>query len=212
MPAMQRANSIRAVVFDFGQVLSHAPSQEDRARMAALLGISVKELIAVYGEHRLPYDRGDISPADYWLVLAERAGVRIGPQVITALRELDVKMWSNINEEIVAWACQLRSQGVKTGILSNMHADLAARFRQWAWPRQFDCSILSCEIRVTKPQSEIYEHCLCGLRVPAAATLFLDDRQNNVQGARSAGMQALQFRSVAELREELSRVNFAVLP
>ena len=209
---MQNANSIRAVVFDFGQVLSHAPSEEDRARMSALLGVGVNELVAAYSEHRLPYDRGDISAADYWRMVAEKAGGRIGPQVLAALRELDWEMWSNINQEILAWAGKLRSHGVKTGILSNMHADLANCFRQWAWPRQFDCSILSCEIRATKPQREIYEHCLRSMRQPAAATLFLDDREVNVQGASDAGMQGLQFRSVAELREELRRVNFDVLP
>ena len=41
-----------------------------------------------------------------------------------------------------------------------------------------------------KPQAEIYLHCCRELGVDPAKALFLDDRPENVEGARVAGLQA----------------------
>jgi 2-haloacid dehalogenase len=41
------------------------------------------------------------------------------------------------------------------------------------------------------------------LGVHAGDTLFIDDRADNVEGARSAGLRALLFENVATLRAQL---------
>ena len=53
---------------------------------------------------------------------------------------------------------------------------------------------------------------LQGLGVKAEEALFVDDREINVRGAREVGIHALRFRSVRELREDLMRMGFAILP
>ena len=52
----------------------------------------------------------------------------------------------------------------------------------------------------------MYEHALRGLGVAAVDALFLDDREENVEGARRLGMHGLLFHSPAQAQAELDGV------
>ena len=54
----------------------------------------------------------------------------------------------------------------------------------------FDHVTFSYELRVVKPQAAIYQDAIQGLGVASGDALFLDDRPDNVEGARGVGMQA----------------------
>jgi FMN phosphatase YigB (HAD superfamily) len=57
--------------------------------------------------------------------------------------------------------------------------------------------------------AEIYEHSLEKLSVRADEALFLDDRMENVEGARAVGMHGLLFRGVHNLQADLQREGLA---
>jgi putative hydrolase of the HAD superfamily len=57
----------------------------------------------------------------------------------------------------------------------------------------FDHVTFSCELRLFKPQAAIYEHSFQGLKVAPEETLFIDDKIENVEGARAVGMNAELF-------------------
>lgn len=61
----------------------------------------------------------------------------------------------------------------------------------------------SAQFRRSKPDPDIYRDCLSALGVPAADTLFIDDKAANADGARSAGLKAHHFRDADGLRAEL---------
>jgi FMN phosphatase YigB (HAD superfamily) len=76
----------------------------------------------------------------------------------------------------------------------------------------FSFKTFSAEVRIIKPDPAIYEHTLRGLGVPAAEALFLDDREINVEAARSLGIRSIQFQSTAQLKKELEALGFPILP
>jgi FMN phosphatase YigB (HAD superfamily) len=76
----------------------------------------------------------------------------------------------------------------------------------------FTFKTLSAEVRLIKPDPAIYEYTLHGLGVSAEVTLFVDDREPNVRTARTLGMHAIQFQSVAQLKNDLEAFGFPVLP
>ena len=84
--------------------------------------------------------------------------------------------------------------------------------KNFDWLELFDFTTFSAEVRLIKPDRAIYEHTLQGLGVKAEEALFVDNREINVRGAREVGIHALRFRSVRELREDLMRMGFAILP
>jgi putative hydrolase of the HAD superfamily len=205
--------SIRAVALDYGEVLCHRPSPEALAEMAGIFGINEDKFLPIYRSSRNPYDRGDLSPRDYWAEFAGRAGVTIHPHQIESLRRLDMQMWSNVNQEMTEWLASIHSRGIKTAILSNMQTDMAAHVRKnFAWLRHFDHQIFSCEVRAIKPDPVIYRHSLALLKIAPSEVLFIDDRDENIQAARAAGIRGIVFESVEHLRKNLQALGFPVLP
>ena len=104
--------NIRAVILDYGEVLSHPPDRGAIAVMAGVLAVPVDRFLRLYGSHRYPYDRGDLSGEQYWSALAADAGVSLTSEQIDYLRRTDVAMWSNLNPVMLRWAGELRRSGV----------------------------------------------------------------------------------------------------
>jgi putative hydrolase of the HAD superfamily len=204
---------IRAVILDFGEVLCHVPSAENIERLAYLFQMDPRTFLPVYLQTRAPYDRGDLLASEYWQEFASQAGVKISEDAIEQARQLDLELWSDLNDAMVLWVGQLHAAGFKTAILSNMPADMAAYMRKtFAWLGHFDHQIFSGEVRSVKPEPEIYQHCLDALGVPPAAALFIDDREINLEQARAAGIRTIRFQSVDQLRNDLQALGFTILP
>ncbi len=62
---------------------------------------------------------------------------------------------------------------------------------------------LSFEIGEIKPHARFYLKALEKLGTPAEKTLFIDDRAENIAGAKEMGLQTYHFDNAANLRELL---------
>jgi len=208
-----RSKDVKAVIFDYGEVLCHPPTKEETEHLASFFGIRADQLPALWERNRGPYDRGDLTPEVYWSMLAREAGAELSADQLEEIHQLDMAMWSNVNSSMVEWAHQLRSSGMKLGLLSNMHPHMVVHCRKhFMWLKSFDFVTFSGEVRLIKPDPAIYERTLRGLSVTASETLFLDDREINIQAAQALGMNALRFESMEHLRSELSTAGFPILP
>lgn len=68
--------------------------------------------------------------------------------------------------------------------------------------------ICSGHLRQAKPRPEAFAACLRRLGAHAAETLFVDDRRDNVEGARAAGLRAEWFENTEVLRAQLRDQGF----
>jgi putative hydrolase of the HAD superfamily len=204
---------INAVILDYGEVLCHRPSPQEFDRLARTFGLDENSFAPLWDKNRGAFDRGDISAEAYWIRLAEDAGAQMDAEQLQQVCEWDIQMWGNPNEEMVGWLRQLRHGGIKTALLSNIHPAMISYLQKnFAWLELFDFKTFSAEVRLIKPDRAIYEHTLRGLGVTAKESLFVDDREINVKAARDLGIQALRFRSIGQLREELKAIGFSILP
>ena len=64
---------------------------------------------------------------------------------------------------------------------------------------------MSGEIGLIKPDRAIYDHHVAAFGLDPAATLFIDDSQKNVDGAKAAGWQAVLFTDAETLEADLER-------
>jgi len=211
--AAGRAKEFRAVIFDFGEVLCEAPDPAILVKMAETFRMEPVKFIEKYHLSRPPYDRGDITPEEYWRGFTEREGVKASAEEREQLRQWDLQMWSRIRPEMVKWAESLGEAGYRTSILSNMQQDMVDHVRRsFPWVQSFTCQIFSAEVRSVKPEAKIYEACLACLDVAPEEALFVDDREVNLAAAREHGIAGVQVQSVEQLREELRAIGFPVLP
>ena len=203
---------VKAALFDYGMVLSAPPDPAAWQRMRTVTGLSEEVLHREYWAHRHAYDRGTLTGEAYWRTIAAGSQTTFAPEQIAALIAADVDLWSRLNLPMVEWAQRLQRAGVRTGILSNigdaMAEGLTAKFD---WISAFDHCIWSHSLKLAKPEAAIYHYAAQGLATDLADILFIDDKQENIEAARAAGMQAIQYLNHTVFEQEMQAHGLASL-
>ena len=192
---------LRAVIFDYGNVICRPPTEQQLSEAAALCGLTVEEFVQAFWRKRREYDRGTDARA-YWQDIAESHGRVFDEALIGEMMRREVDFWGRFDDRVLDWTRDLRSVGLRTGILSNLPRKLGERLRGEAgFLEHFDQVTFSYELGSIKPEAAIYRHAIEGLGVDPADALFLDDRPENVEGARAVGIHAEVFNSWEEFLE-----------
>jgi len=196
---------MRAVIFDYGEVLCTADPAA-RRQLLALTDLDDVTFDRLYWRDRHDYDLGILNGHSYWAKFALYANLTSTPEKIEALIESDVLMWtSNLIEPMLDWAAALQDAGLFTAILSNMGPDVLRTMRQeFSWLAHFNHLTWSCELGIAKPDPAIYTLTCEALGVRPDEALFLDDREINIRAAEQLGLRAIQFSNIAQLRLDLA--------
>ncbi len=195
---------LRAVVFDYGMVLTGVPDPESHAALLRITGLPPDRFEPLYWADRHDYDLGNLTGLAFWQKLLHDAGLSLAPGAAEELNQWDARMWTTQNLAMLAWQQQLKQRGLLTAILSNLGDNvLASVEREFAWIHNFDVLVWSYQLHIAKPEAAIYRHILNQLGTAPEETLFLDDKMVNVDAARALGIQALQFSTVDRLRADL---------
>lgn len=201
----------QALVLDFGGVVTRTLF-ETHAVTETALGLAPGTL-----KWRGPFDAesdplwrdmqaGQLTERDYWLARTREVGALLGEEwermetFVVRARGADPD--AVIRPEAVAAIEAARAAGCRLAILSN-ELDLfyGRELRQRvAVLRHFDCIVDATYTGILKPDPRAYALCVEQLGVPAAACVFVDDQQRNVEGALRAGMRAVYFDIVKPAR------------
>ena len=194
--------ALRAVVFDYGIVLTGPPDADAWANLLRVTGLPEERFQSLYWADRPAYDEGKLTGICYWQKLLREAGLPLDRA--EELNRWDARLWTVENPAMVAWQLKLKQRGLLTAILSNIGDDvLASVERAFDWIQHFDVLVWSYQLGIVKPDAEIYRHTLRELGTQPEETLFIDDKLPNVEAARALGIQAIEYSSVEHLREEL---------
>jgi len=195
---------LRAVVFDYGMVLTGPPDPEARAALLRITGLPVARFESLYWADRPAYDEGKLTGFAFWRKLVRDAGLALAPDKIEELNQWDARMWTTENPAMLAWQLALKRRGLLTAILSNMGDNvLASVEREFKWIHRFDELVWSFQLHMAKPAPAIYLRVLGDLCVRPEEALFLDDKLVNVEAASALGIRAIQFSTVERLRADL---------
>src|SRR6185369_732341 len=203
---------VKAVLFDYGKVLSAPEKVASWNGMRDLLGLSEQTFRELYWRYRDDYDRGTLSGTQYWRNIARDVAFPLHDHCLLALKALDVEMWTELNPPMVEWAQRLKRAGYKIGILSNIGDAMEQGVRaKFAWVDEFTHATWSHTLKMRKPEPEIYAAAAQGLGVEPREVLFIDDREDNIAGARAAGMRGVVYGQHAEFERELERIGLGAL-
>jgi putative hydrolase of the HAD superfamily len=193
---------VKRFVFDFAAVLfdweparlvkqvipAHAPDDDTAARLA-------RSIFQQYRGDWADFDRGTVSVA----ALAQRIAARTGLPEAAVLAVVDA-----IPDALTPIAPtvdlveRLRRPGRPMFFLSNMpspYADLLER--RHAFVRAFDDGVFSGRIGLAKPDLAIFDAAARRFGTAPEDLVFLDDQPVNVDAARQAGWNALEFTDAA---------------
>jgi len=100
---------------------------------------------------------------------------------------------------------RLKDRGVPLHLLTNMPADVF-RARLAAHPvlQLFDGAVVSGDEGILKPEAGLFRVLLDRFGLEPASTLFVDDSEVNVEGARAVGLQTHRFVDAERLEKALT--------
>src|ERR1700734_4411889 len=92
---------IRAVLFDYGIVLSSVPEELHWRQLEHVLNAEQAGFQAAYWKYRDAYDRGALSAQTYWETVARDLDKPIDAGVLGALIDADTVVWTQPNVEMM---------------------------------------------------------------------------------------------------------------
>ncbi|MHA7142144.1 MULTISPECIES: HAD family hydrolase [unclassified Arthrobacter] len=187
-------------LFDYGMVISNAPTPEDWLNLEDAAGVQLMDPGSPYWQHRLDFDAGRKTSVEYWSLVTGRD---VTESRTDLLDTLDANQWSHFNLETLDVLEELSSQGARLALLSNMPAPMVARFEQASWTGYFTKMYFSSVLQLVKPQREIFEHVLRDLGAEPHEVTFVDDAQVNVAAAQELGIDAMLHQPGIDLQREL---------
>jgi HAD superfamily hydrolase (TIGR01509 family) len=97
------------------------------------------------------------------------------------------------------------SKNYKIGLISNVSRDSYFEFIE-PIKDYFDVIVTSYHTKLAKPERAIYELAAKDLGVDISECVMIDDSFENCEGARAAGMEAIQFEDIDHLINGLKKV------
>lgn len=194
---------IRNILFDMGQVLIRFDQDYFIRRLGVTgedVGLLMREVFRSVEWVRM--DRGSLTEAEAKTSICARL-----PEHLHDAAEKLICMWDRPILEVPGMyelVEELKEKGYGIYLLSN------ASFRQHEyWPRIpasrfFDGKLISADVKVIKPQPEIYRLCLEKFGLEAESCFFIDDAPANIEGALCCGIAGAVFHGDAKLlRQQL---------
>jgi putative hydrolase of the HAD superfamily len=176
----------KVLLFDLGGVIVRWTGLEE---LSALTGLSREAVLATFDASGIfkAYQIGQCDDATFITALIDEFKLNMSPEIATQLWQLWVgETYVGIKEALT----ELR-QKYTIACLSNTNA------LHWAWLENhiatadyFDYSYASHLIKAAKPDLECYHIPIQGMGISPSDIWFFDDTMENIEAAKSAGMQA----------------------
>lgn len=149
----------------------------------------------------LELDRGTLGRDEAIARAAQRSGISLADmqQLMHA-----VPPSLTVFPETVRLMRRLKAKGYPLYCLSNMHFASIEHLEQNEnfWD-VFEGRVISCRLKLCKPEPGIYQHLLDAFGLRARDTIFIDDVQKNLDAAAKLGIRILKFENAAQCEREL---------
>jgi putative hydrolase of the HAD superfamily len=152
----------------------------------------------------LELDRGTMHESE----LLARLGVRTGRPAAELSGLFDaVRESLHAKPDTVALLEKLCARGVPLYCLSNISSDIFKYLRErhsfWG---VFRGIVISGDLKMIKPEPEIFHFLLKRYGLAAAETVFIDDNAPNIEAARALGIQTVWFKNARQCEIEIEEL------
>jgi len=197
---------IRTVISDLGRVVLWFDNNIFLRKLAERAGRPFEAVkSAVHGDLELirRFDGGAVTPRGFHDRVTKAVGASVPYEVF-------YEMYNDIfsqNDAAVEILARVKAAGYKTLLLSNTDPErfgfIRTRFPEILF---FDDYVLSYELKLLKPDPAIYLAAARLAATPPQECIFIDDMEENVKGAVSAGLAGIHYRPDTDLAAELRKL------
>ncbi len=194
---------IRGVVFDFGGVISLPQDPAFYPVARRLTGLPDEAFREGWLRHRSGLDGGTYPVAEmYHRILADNGCDTLSAPDLATLCKADYDSWAHPNPATFTLAKDLKSAGMRLGILTNMPEEFLPWFERiaGAFRKLVDAEVVSGSVRMIKPDPAIYALMAERMALQPEQLFFLDDTARNVEAAQACGWHVARFTSAEDAR------------
>ncbi len=196
---------IKAIIFDVGGVIVDFSNDDDYyPYLSGVSGASVKRIKRVI-EGRLWgwLDKDEICQRDFDRIVARKLGI----EEKQVLWYESYRRAGKVNRRVIGDVRRL-AKNYKTAYLSNVDLSRYSHTLRLMKPYSglFDHEFASCYIHMRKPAKAVFRYVLAKMKVKAGEAVFIDNQEDNVAGARRAGLRGILFRDSGDLEKRLRRM------
>jgi len=186
---------ITHIFFDFFGVIVPAWMDSEIGIWAKKFGVSydkMKEIIYPYWD---TINQWKISTKTFWKNIAQDLWIKIDEDPNKLFS--DTIKWVNVFPEILQLVRQLKRNGYKCVVLSDVFEPDKEYVAKHGWYDDFDDLILSCEVGLSKFEDvykhthKIFDFALDKHGIDGNQAIFIDDREHNCKAANSAGIKTI---------------------
>jgi putative hydrolase of the HAD superfamily len=200
-----RIHTIRNVIFDLGGVVLEWNPDQILARFQPDLELrrTFRQALFGHADWQL-FDRGGLTEIE----VIDRIEARLGRPRAELIAILDAVHESLAEKpDTVKLMRALHQRGIPLYCLSNMPASIYERLRiRHAFWDVFRGIVISGEVRMIKPEPEVFTHLLDRYALRAEESVFIDDLPDNIEAARRVGLHTILFRDAAQCQQELGQL------
>ncbi len=188
---------IKNVIFDFGQVLVHFDPEYMTEKY--IENADDVKLVSQVVFDRLYWDRLDEGTISDEEVISESAR-RLPAKYSCKVADIYYNWIYNIPpvdgmEDIIL---RLKKKNVRLFLLSNISKYFAAHAHEIGVLSHFEKCVFSAICGHTKPNGDIFDYLCTQAGISPDETLFIDDSERNISGAKSFGIKSYLFDGNAE--------------
>lgn len=191
-------SKIDTIFFDWGGVVANDPGDDFLGQLLKNVGATEEQVAVIFETYMKRFMRGQITEQEYWKEIKSNFGLSI-PDTISD----EFMKWNGLtaNQDILDLVSELRQNGLKVAILSNVIEPTYNVLKKAGYYDLFYETIASCKVGFAKPEREIYQISLDKLGTTADKSLFIDDKQWNLDPASQMGFSVV----LAENPEQIIR-------
>ena len=191
---------IDTVFFDWGGVVADDPGDDFLGQLLKDIGATDEQVATIFQTYMQRFMRGQITEDEYWQEIKSKFNLLI-PNTISD----EFMKWSGLvaNRDILDLVSELRESGLKVAILSNVIEPTYNVLASAGYYDLFDEVIASCKVGYAKLEQEIYQLSLDRLTTTADRSLFVDDKQRNLDPALQMGFSVILAKNPEQIASDI---------
>ncbi len=195
---------IKLIIFDIGGILIEEPANTAMYKnIAQFIGVSEEEFHAARKEYWNLATTGEMTLKQlYEKILRKLSKTIKAEETIKKHLEEYAKIEKVRNPEIIRIIEDLKIN-YEVVALTNTEQEMGEYNREHGLFQFFERAFLSTEMHMKKPDAMIFEKVLEECHVTAEEALFIDDKEENTEGAREAGIPCILYENPTQLKKML---------
>ncbi len=195
--------AIKAVIFDLGNVLLNFNAKKSAKRFAKACEVPFDKVWEHFfiSPTEKAYTRGKITSQAFYRHACESLATRVDFK--TFAHYWNDIFWENEGMDDILKDLKKRYPLYLISNTNKLHFDHIKK--EFKILRHFKKTFPSHEVGHRKPEPQIYKKVLKAIRLKPKETVFVDDVEKFVVGAREVGMHAIQFKKPKQLLRELRK-------